>query len=170
MIDKTCQNQHSPFYMMGCFDQIKQRRYQELPRKITKPCRYNLQLNHKDLKILTSLLSMPYLIEQQQKTILQKQLSILVSLERFFESGGLDSVSTILKNHLSNSQLTPFSIHQKNVFFKQYKSLWVSLTLKNSRFYSVFDTPVGDTQPIYFLGVMDTSLPFIQFVNRREGM
>ena len=41
----------------------------------------------------------------------------------------------------------PISIHQKNVFFNWLKSLWVSLTLKNENsFFSVFDTPVGDTR------------------------
>ena len=125
MIDKTRQNQHFSFYMVECFDQIKQRRYQELPRKITKSCRYNIQLNHKDLKILTSLLSMPCQTEQKEKTIQQKQLLFQIFLESFFESDGLDSVSTILKNHLLSLQLTtPFSIHQINKTGSFLKQLW----------------------------------------------
>jgi len=41
-----------------------------------------------------------------------------------------------------------------------FKSLWVSLTLKKNRFFSVFDTPVGDAHTFYFLGARKYPLSF----------
>ena len=148
MIDTTSQGKNLFFQKTGNFGQTKQKIYQELIHKITKSYHHKNQLNHKDLKILTSSLSLTYQIKQQEKTKEKKQLLLINFLRIHVEIGDHDSVLTILKNHLSNLQSIPFSVHQKNVFFKQYKSLWVSLTLKNNRFYSVFDTPVRDTHRI----------------------
>jgi len=49
-------------------------------------------------------------------------------------------------------------IHQKLLSKINLKQLWVSLTLKNKQFFSVFDTPVRDTHYLYFLKLVTSVL------------
>jgi len=99
------------FYQRGeNSDQKKQRIYQELLHKTTKPFHYTSLSNHRDLNILITILRLTYRIKQLKNIIQQKKL---LDKELYNEPQELALVLTILKCLFLGLQSIPFSIHQK---------------------------------------------------------